>query len=271
MAGLVLTLKASAAAGERFDFSGLTPDVLAAGGPALASRVVGTTRAAARLGDAFAIRHGGSPADIVIETGGATIDGIGAKHKAGRLIVVGNAGSHAGVGMRGGKIEIRGDAGSHLGAGLSGGVIHVSGRAGDGAGALVAGGRFGMTGGTLVIDGDCGARAGDKMRRGLILVRGNAGPLAGSRMLGGTILVEGTLGGDAGRLMRRGTILAAKAQSLPATFADCGVHDLVILKVMARAYAAELGDLAPKFLPSVVRRYAGDLATIGRGELLLPA
>jgi formylmethanofuran dehydrogenase subunit C len=43
----------------------------------------------------------------------------------------------------------------------------------------------------------------------------------------------------------------------------------VILKVMARGWAKELGALAPRAIPATVRRFAGDLATIGKGELLL--
>ncbi|MDZ4842390.1 MAG: formylmethanofuran dehydrogenase subunit C, partial [Hyphomicrobium aestuarii] len=161
-----------------------------------------------------------------------------------------------------------------LGAGMSGGLIHVAGDCGDSAGGLIAGKRFGMTGGTIVIDGSAAARTAEKMRRGTIIVRGATGAMAGVRMLGGTIVAEGGVGPDAGRLMRRGTILASRliaGADIPATFADCGVHDLVILRIMARNWTRELGPLAPRFTPHVVRRYAGDLATIGKGELLLPA
>jgi formylmethanofuran dehydrogenase subunit C len=128
-----------------------------------------------------------------------------------------------------------------------------------------------MTGGNVIVDGNIGARAGDKMRRGLILVRGTTGEAAGSRMIGGTIVAEGGLGPHAGQLMRRGTLIAPRVDRLMATFGDCGVHDLVILRLMSRGWLAELGPLAPKPFPPAVRRFAGDLAAIGKGEILLTA
>ena len=121
----------------------------------------------------------------------------------------------------------------------------------------------------VIIDGNLGARAGDKMRRGLILVRGKTGDVAGSRMVGGTIVAEGGFGANAGQLMRRGTLIGPSVSRMLSTFGDCGVHDLVILKVMARAWAKELGPLAPKALPQAVRRFAGDLAAIGKSSCCL--
>jgi formylmethanofuran dehydrogenase subunit C len=44
---------------------------------------------------------------------------------------------------------------------------------------------------------------------------------------------------------------------------------MVFLRLISRFVAAELGSLAPPPLPAKVRRYAGDMATIGKGELLL--
>jgi formylmethanofuran dehydrogenase subunit C len=90
-------------------------------------------------------------------------------------------------------------------------------------------------------------------------------------MVGGTIVAEGGFGAHAGQLMRRGTLIGPNATPMLATFGDCGLHELVILKVMERAWARELGELAPHPLPAVVRRFAGDLASIGKGELLLTA
>ena len=60
-----------------------------------------------------------------------------------------------------------------------------------------------------------------------------------------------------------------KVERMLATFADCGMHDLNILRIMNRHFAETLGALAPKPLPLKVRRYAGDLASIGKGEILL--
>ena len=40
---------------------------------------------------------------------------------------------------------------------------------------------------------------------------------------------------------------------------------------MARYLKDVLGDLAPKPLPLFIQKIAGDMATIGRSEILLPA
>jgi formylmethanofuran dehydrogenase subunit C len=55
------------------------------------------------------------------------------------------------------------------------------------------------------------------------------------------------------------------------TFADCGRIDPVILGILSRYIAETLGPLAPKALPPQVRKFAGDRATIGKGEILLTA
>jgi formylmethanofuran dehydrogenase subunit C len=264
-----LTLKLKDQPDTRIDLSGFAP-ALAAGASvaSLENLTVSTGATAIRLADVFTIS--GTPGDTVLIKGGADrLDGVGAGMSAGALIVEGDVGNSAGRAMRGGKLEIRGAAGSYLGSGMRAGVIHVTGSAGDFAGAVTTGHRFGMTGGAIIVDGNIGARAGDKMRRGLILVRGRTAELAGSRMVGGTIIAEGGFGATPGQLMRRGTLIGPHVGRLLSTFADCGVHDLVILRVMARAWARELGPLAPKPFPLIVRRFAGDLAAIGKGELLL--
>ena len=50
-----------------------------------------------------------------------------------------------------------------------------------------------------------------------------------------------------------------------------GPHDLVVLKILTRYITEALGALAPKPLPHKVRKFAGDRATIGKGEILLTA
>jgi formylmethanofuran dehydrogenase subunit C len=56
-----------------------------------------------------------------------------------------------------------------------------------------------------------------------------------------------------------------------ATFVDTGRHDLVILRILSRYLTASLGPLAPRPLTGAVRKYAGDLATVGKGEILITA
>ncbi len=263
-----LTLKLKSTPVNRIDLSGLAAGLakLPAGG--VERIVILSGGKPVWLGDVFTV-SGTAGSDIAFEGGSDRLDGVGAGMTGGTLTVDGNVGDGAGTGMRGGRLEIRGNVGGMLASGMKGGIIHVTGSAGDFLGAVSAGHRFGMTGGNVIVDGNIGARAGDKMRRGLILARGTAGEAAGSRMIGGTIVAEGGFGPHAGQLMRRGTLIAPRVDRMLATFADCGVHDLVILRLMARGWASELGALAPKPFSPAVRRFAGDLSAIGKGEILL--
>ena len=266
-----LTLKLKAKPECRIDLSGLAPAIAAGSSLAdLEKLTVSGGLTPVCLADVFTLS--GTPGDTITIAGGSDrLDGVGAGMTSGMLTIDGDVGNTAGQGMRGGRLEIHGSAGAYLGTGVRAGLIHISGSAGDYAGAVTAGHRFGMVGGTIVIDGNLGARAGDKMRRGLILVRGHTGELAGSRMIGGTIIAEGGFGATPGQLMRRGTLIGPHAGRLLNTFADCGFHELVILSVMSRAWQRDLGPLAPKRFSHKVQRFAGDLATIGKGELLLTA
>ena len=146
-----------------------------------------------------------------------------------------------------------------VGAGLGDGAILTLGDVGDFAGC-------GMSGGALMIDGDAGVRTGDGMRRGVILMRGKAGARAGSRMIGGSIVAANGFASEAGVLMRRGCLIGPSFETLLPTFVDCGEHRLGFLQLL-QDYIDRLGGPALK-LPQAAWRHAGDMATIGRGELL---
>lgn len=269
MSGLKLRFKAPAT--ERITFAGITPSKLAAlSSHEIANLTVGIEKDGIALGDAFDISgHAGDT--LTIEGATPEIDFVGEGLDRGTIRVVGNIGSYAARKMTGGKLEIHGNVGDFLASGSTGGMIHVTGNAGDNLGGVVTGERFGMLGGTAVIGGNVGARAGDKMRRGTIVVRGKTGPGTGSRMIGGTIWAEGGFGPEPGLMMRRGTLIGPSVERLLPTFVDCGKHDLVIVRIIARYLKATLGDLAPKPMPLFVQKIGGDTATIGRGEILLPA
>ena len=172
--------------------------------------------------------------------------------------------------MRGGRLEIKGDAGALLGSGISGGQIVVKGSAAGQVGGLSPGDKFGMTGGLIVIDGQAGDRAGDRMRRGTIFIRGKCG---GLRRLahGRRHHLDGT------RLRRRPWAAAcAAARSSARRSSEC-CRPSPIPESMTwwscascRATCATvLGAQAPRPLSGNVRKYAGDLSTIGKGEILL--
>jgi formylmethanofuran dehydrogenase subunit C len=269
ISGLTLRLKAPAT--ERINLAGITPAKLAAlSMQEIASLNVGIEKGGLMLGDAFDI-SGSAGDSLTIEGAGAALDFVGGGLDSGIVRVIGNVGTYAGRKMSGGKLEIRGNAGNYLASEATGGLIHVSGNAGDNLAGVIAGDRFGMQGGIAVIEGNIGARAGEKMRRGTVIVRGKTGDGSGTRMIGGTIWAEGGIGPAPGLMMRRGTLIGPSAEQLLPTFVDCGEHDLVILRVLARYLKTTLGDLAPKPTPLFVRKLAGDIAAIGRGEILLPA
>lgn len=266
-----LTLKLRAPPDRRIDLSGVSPARLAA----LSQGEIEALPIAAghhplQLGDLFALS--GAPGDtLVIEAGSDRIDGIATGLDAGTIIVEGDTGAYAGRAMKGGKLDIRGHAGPFLASGLKGGLVLAK-SAGDLLGAPRVGERFGMMGGIVVVSGDVGARAGDRMRRGTIIAKGRFGPSAGSRMMGGTLWTETAFGDGPGPLMRRGTLIGPAVDRVLPTFGDAGLHDLNILRLLSRYFAETLGShLAPKALPARVRRLAGDLATIGKGEILLTA
>ena len=264
-----LTFRLNTAPAERLDLSHLTPKRLSSIPLAeVLKLVVGSTKSALTVGDVFAVS--GRPGDTVkIESGSARLDHVGADLDHGTVIVEGDVGVAAGRNMRGGRLEIKGDAGALLGSGISGGQIFVKGSAAGQVGGLSPGDKFGMTGGLIVVDGHAGDRVGDRMRRGTIFIRGKCGSFAGSRMVGGTIWSELGFGTDTGLLLRRGTIIGPSVEQMLPTFADSGRHDLVIPRILSRYMSAQLGSQAPKALSGVVRKYAGDLATIGKGEILL--
>lgn len=264
-------LKLRAAPSERIDLASVLPGSIAP----LSEYDIGRLSLSGEsgriaLGDVFAI-SGTAGETLTIESGSERLDFIGAGLTAGTLIVEGDAGAYAGVGMKGGRIEIRGSAGAYLGSGMKAGVIAVKGNAGDYVGGLRAGEKFGMTGGTVLVGGNTGTRTGDRMRRGTIVVKGATGSATGARMVGGTIITEKGFGEEPGALLRRGTLIGPSAVRLLPTFADCGRHELLILRLIKKHLVQVLGTDVPALDQGAVRRFAGDLATIGKGEILLTA
>lgn len=269
MRGFVLKLRTSPA--MRLDLTGLIPSKLAGLAAADVERLaLNTEFGTAKLGDFFSVS--GSPAEtLTVEGGSERLDYVGQGLDLGTIVVDGDAGAYAGADITRGKLEIRGNAGAYLAAGAKGGLVTVKGSAGEFLGGARSGERFGMLGGMVVVEGSVGQRAGERMRRGTVIARGAFGPAAGSRMVGGTLWTEKGFGAGPGPLLRRGTLIGPAVEGLLPTFADCGKHDLTILRILNRYMADTLGTLAPKPLPGLVRRLAGDMAAIGKGEILLTA
>ncbi len=267
MRPLVLTLTERPP--ERLDLSGLLPHVLAEKTAVEIARIgVETTRRPLSVGDLFRVRMG-DVRHIRIEGGCDRLDWIGHGMTNGEIAVEGDAGSHAGRLMTGGRLTITGNAGPWAGSAMRDGEIEIQGSAGERLGGPLPGETAGMSGGTLIVRGNAGTRAGDRMRRGMIVVEGRAGGWAGSRMIAGTLIVGGPTGPLPGYLMRRGTIvLGAGAEALSPTFVDCGMHELIALRLMA-AFVGRYSARAARLLQRPLRRLAGDMAVLGKGEIFL--
>ena len=203
----------------------------------------------ARLGDFFQVK-GERVARVRIAGDLRRVEGIGA-------------------GMAGGELVIEGSVGRDLGRALAGGTIDVRGDAGDNAGGALPGASRGMTGGEIVIRGSAGADAGARMRRGLVVVTGAAAERAGHGMIAGTVLLCGTAGRGTGRWTRRGTIVALAPIERPATFRYACTYRPPHLRLLF-AHLARRHDLAvaERYVTGRYDRYSGDLAELGKGEIL---
>jgi formylmethanofuran dehydrogenase subunit C len=223
----------------------------------------------AQVADLF---HVEGTADGAVEIVGPCrrVDRIGAGMSGGTITVRGDAGAYLGLGMRGGGITVEGSVDFGAATALEGGMLRISGDAGDGLAGGLPGAVRGMNGGTVLVGGSAGAAVGQRLRRGLIVIGGAAGACCGSEMIAGTIVIGGTLGADAGIAMRRGSIVAlGGVDRIAPTFVDCGVHDLVWLRLLRR-HIELLGEARLAERIQSLRRFAGDAAVVGRGELLLP-
>ena len=251
------------------DMSPLTPDGLAGKRRAdIEALPLLAGKRALRVAELFEVEGDGAP-HIVIRGGSPRLFRVGAGMTHGSLTVEGEVGMYAGAEMRGGALAIKGDAAAFAGCTMHGGVLHVGGHVGEFAAGPLPGARRGMDGGTMIVEGSAGDRAGDRMRRGMLLIGGDAGDYCGARMLAGTIAVRGVVGLGAGAAMQRGTLLLARMCPLLGTFSDCGVHALSFLRLL-RNYLVDAGPPFERFaFGDTVRRFVGDRAYAGLGEILI--
>lgn len=222
------------------------------------------------VGDLFSVT-GKNADDIVFEKSSNKLDAIGAGMTRGRIAVRGPAGSYLGRGMRGGHLMVKGRVADWLGTAMTGGLIEIQGDAGDYVGSAYPAEMLSMKGGTILISGSVGQRIGDRMRRGVIAVQGQVGDFIGTGMLAGTIIALGSTGQYAGYGMKRGTIVLAEEPALlGSTFNDCGQFHLGFLHLLFNDIATTSDRFKGlKKLGNKVRRYAGDLAGDGKGEILI--
>jgi formylmethanofuran dehydrogenase subunit C len=213
---------------------------------------------------ALPVLHGGRPAELgdFFQVRGERTAALRIEGDLGRVEGIGTA-------MAGGELVVAGPVGRDLGLAMAGGSIDVGGSAGDNAGGARPGADRGMTGGEIVIRGSAGALAGAGMRRGLVVVMGDAGPGVGRGMIAGTAVVGGRAAAGAGRFLKRGSIVALGSVARPATFRYACTyrppHLLVLLRYLRQRYGLAIAD---RHVMGRYARYAGDLAELGKGEIL---
>ena len=204
----------------------------------------------AHVGDLFEVKaSSGERVRLIGDL--ALVDGIGAGLAGGALVLEGNAGWYLGQGMRGGAIEARGNVGPR-------------------AGAALPGAKRGMTGGEIVIRGSAGPGVGDGLRRGLIAVEGDVAEGAGRAMLAGTVVAFGAIGPDPGLWSKRGSVVALGSVTPPATYRYACTYRPSYLPVTLGYLKRRYGcPVTPDHLSGLYRRYSGDLADLGAGEILV--
>jgi formylmethanofuran dehydrogenase subunit C len=256
---------------QRLDLSALTPDRLIGRALKEIEEIeIGTTKAGVKVGDAFKLRSG-DPRALHFEGGSKKFDFLGAKLLAGFSIrVEGDVGFGLARNAQGGEITVEGDAGPYAASGMSDGQILIKGDAGDFLCGPLAGEIAGMAGGRVIVRGNVGARAGDRLRRGVIVVEGDAGEDFGARAIAGTLILLGSAKGRIGYLNKRASLVLAEQTDFGPTYVDCGAHNFAFARLFSRALAEDSRHAA-RLLSQKLRRYAGDTAVYGKGEILTPA
>lgn len=174
-----------------------------------------------------------------------------------------------GAGLAEGIVTVEGNIGQEAGMGLSGGVLDIQGNAGPRAGAAPLGHKRGMAGGELIVRGSAGPEAGASMRRGLLAIGGTAGSQTGLGMIAGTVVVFGAAGADTGLWSKRGTVVALGAITPPVTYAYACTYQPVHLRLLLTRLQDHYGmPVRRRHLTGAYRRYSGDMAELGKGEIL---
>jgi len=256
----------------------ISPDVVA--GKALKEveglRVYRGNRAET-LGDYFEVEGETAPKAseqlIVVEGDAPWVKYIGAEMTAGRVIVDGSAGMHLGSRMAGGEIVVEGSAGDWAGAEMRGGLIRIRGDAGDLLGAAYRGSPQGMRGGCIVVEGSTGYEAATGMRRGLIVIGGDAAPFTGAHMEGGVVFILGRAARRLGAQMRgNGSLIIClgEVEELLPTFVYDTTYTPTFMRIYLKTLSEKLGIRGvEEYIDRPFRRYRGDRAVDGDGEILL--
>jgi formylmethanofuran dehydrogenase subunit C len=263
---ITLTLRAPIA--HPLDADAIAPDRLAAlDAHEISALRLWDGRNAVSLGDVFTVA-GDRSSNVVLEGDLTKLRGVGTLMSAGTLEVSGSIGSSLGARMRGGAIRVGGNAGDDAGTAMAGGSIVIAGNAGDRVGGALQGASKGMTGGEIVVRGSVGREAGARMRRG-ILYCASCDVGAGTAMIAGNIIVAGLIADGVGASNKRGTIVALGAVRVPPAYAYACTYRPPHLSLMLRSLRTRFDlPVDDAHVHGLFKRYSGDLAEIGKGEIL---
>jgi formylmethanofuran dehydrogenase subunit C len=221
-----------------------------------------------RLDDFFDVEGPGSD-NVEIRGDAGRIKWIGRGMTRGRITIDGNAGMHLGAFMKGGTIEVKGNTSDWIGAEMTGGTIRIHGDAGGQIGAAYRGSLAGMNGGAILIDGSAGIEVGMRMKRGIIAVGGKVRDFAGLQMIGGTIVLMNGAELRTGAWMVRGTIITLKPLQLLPTFSYACAYSPVFVRLYAKHLQAAGFSVPADAHAGAYRRFTGDSAVPGKGEILI--
>jgi formylmethanofuran dehydrogenase subunit C len=174
-----------------------------------------------------------------------------------------------GAGLTDGEVVVEGNVGAEAGLALAGGALDINGNAGPRAGAAPHGFKRGMTGGELIVRGSAGPEAGAAMRRGLLVITGAAGSRTGLGMIAGTVVVLGRSGADTGLWSKRGSVVALGRITPPTTYIyACTYQPAHLRLLLTRLRDRYQLPIRRRHLTGFYRRYSGDMAELGKGEIL---
>jgi formylmethanofuran dehydrogenase subunit C len=264
-----VTLRLRTSLERRIEADCITPDRFATASAAeIAHLAMWDGRRQVMLGDVFDVD--GERSTSVRMTGDlAHVDAIGAGMTAGELVIDGPVGRYVGTRMAGGVLRVLGNAAYGAGLEMANGLLDITGDAGDRLGAARLGASKGMTGGEIIVRGNAGAESGTGMRRGTIVITGTAGPRAGTSMIAGNVIVFGDADDAPGQFNKRGSIVVFGHVTVPPNYRYVCTYrppHLAVTLVYLRARRDVAVNAA--WNAGLFRRHSGDMAEVGRGEIL---
>jgi formylmethanofuran dehydrogenase subunit C len=107
------------------------------------------------------------------------------------------------------------------------------------------------------------------MRRGLLVIAKSGGERTGLGMIAGSVVVFGSAGPDTGLWSKRGSVLALGTITPPPTYSYACTYQPIVLRLLLTRLSARYGlSVQRKHLTGLYRRYSGDMAELGKGEIL---